>query len=277
MSYKVILLDIDGTLANSEKKINEDTRKALIKAQEDGIRLVLASGRPAQGLKYFAETLEMDKHHGLGVCCNGAKVIDFESGEVLFNQAISLADIKALLEHLKKFEVVPLLEKDDYVYVNDVFNSTIDYKGEDFNVLKYETRSNNYMLCEKADLAAFVDFEPNKLLTYGQPEYLKEHWEEMAAPFKGRLNSMFTADFYYEYTALDIDKTKAIRTVLEPLGYAPEEMIAFGDAQNDRSMIEYVGTGVAMGNASDELKYCCDMITLTNDEDGIARALELLL
>ena len=273
--FKVILLDIDGTLTNSKKEITPKTREALINAEKEGSILVLASGRPYNGMVSFAKELEMDKYHGLIVCYNGAKVVDFTSGEVLFDQFISVEDIKELLEHLKKFECVPMLEKDDYVYVNDVFNSHIMLKGKSFNVLQYESRGNKFKLCEKEDLAEFCDFKVNKLLTYGEPEYMKEHWEEMAAPFKGRLNSMFTSDFYYAYTDMDIDKTKAIRSVLEPW-IKPEDMIAFGDAQNDSTMVCYAGKGVAMGNAKDELKAVADFVTLSNEEDGIAYALEVL-
>lgn len=273
MAIKVIIMDIDGTLLNDDKQLSEKTRQALIQAQDQGTLLVLASGRPTSGLRKLAAQLQMDQHHGLFVCFNGSKVIDCQSDEVLFNQAISVADSKAVLEHLKNFKARPMFDKDEYMYVNDVFDNFITYKGKPFNVMKYEARSNNYLLCEKKDLAAFVDFGINKILTYGDPEYLQAHYQEMMAPFQDRLNCMFTADFYFEFTAKGIDKAKALDTVLIPRGYHREDMIAFGDAQNDKTMIEYVGCGIAMANASDELKAVADDITLSNNEDGIAAAL----
>ena len=84
----------------------------------------------------------------------------------------------------------------------------------------------------------------------------------MMEPFKDRLNCMFTSDFYFEYTAKGVDKAKALDSVLIPMGYKKEEMMAFGDAQNDKSMVEYVGLGVAMGNASDELKAVANEIRI---------------
>jgi len=84
---------------------------------------------------------------------------------------------------------------------------------------------------------------------------------------------MFTSPFYFEYTAKGIDKAKALDTVLKPMGYTKDDMIAFGDGHNDASMIKYVGTGVAMGNAVQALKDIADEITLSNDEDGIAVSL----
>lgn len=273
MAVKVIIMDIDGTLVNDKKEITPKTKEVLLKAQEQGALLVLASGRPTSGLRKLAAELQMDKHHGLFVCFNGSKVIDCQSDEVLFNQAMSVEDSKAVLEHLKNFKARPMFDKGEYMYVNDVFDNYITYKGKPFNVMQYESRGNNYILCEKRDLAAFVDFEINKILTYGDPEYLQEHYQEMMAPFKDRLNCMFTGDFYFEYTAKGIDKAKALDSALIPMGYTKDEMIAFGDAQNDKTMIEYVGCGVAMANASDDLKAVADEITLSNNDDGIAESL----
>lgn len=84
---------------------------------------------------------------------------------------------------------------------------------------------------------------------------------------------MFTAPFYFEFTAKGIDKAKALDTVLIPMGYKKEEMIAFGDGQNDASMVKYAGIGVAMENAVDELKAVANEITLSNEEDGISYTL----
>ena len=84
---------------------------------------------------------------------------------------------------------------------------------------------------------------------------------------------MFTAPFYFEFTAQGIDKAKALDTVLIPRGYKKEEMIAFGDGHNDATMVEYAGIGVAMANAVDDLKAVADEVTRSNEEDGIAYTL----
>lgn len=273
MSIKVILMDVDGTLANSDKKVTPETREALLKAQDAGILLVLASGRTDNGLKYYADELNLDKHHGLLICNNGATVLDYQTKEVLFSQSLSIEEGKEVLEHLKKFDVCPVVAKGEYMYVNDVFNNMIKRDGTLWNVLEYESRSNNYKLCEIEDLSAWCDFEISKILTYADPSYLKEHYQEMRAPFGDRINSMFTSSFYYEFTAKGVDKTKAIKKAIEISGFNAEEMIAFGDAQNDKTMVEYAGVGVAMGNAIDELKAVADYITDDFNHDGIAKAL----
>lgn len=103
MAIKVIIMDIDGTLVNDEKVITPLTKETLLKAQDKGVRLVLASGRPTSGLLKLAEELDMKNHHGLFVCFNGSKVVDCQSHETLYNHAISVEDSKAVLEHLKNF------------------------------------------------------------------------------------------------------------------------------------------------------------------------------
>lgn len=272
-NIKVIIMDVDGTLTNSKKVITKKTKDVLIKAQESGALLILASGRPTSGLMDLAKELKMDENHGLLVSFNGSKVVDCQTNDVLFNETISVEDGQAVLEHMKKFDVKPMIDKGDYMYVNDVFNNQINYNGEPFNIIQYESRGGKFKLCEKDDLAAFADYPLNKILTAGEAEYLQANYKEMMEPFKDTLSCMFTAPFYFEFTAQGIDKAKALDTVLIPMGYKKEEMIAFGDGHNDASMVKYAGIGVAMDNAVDDLKAIADEVTLSNEEDGIAYAL----
>ena len=103
MSVRVIIMDVDGTLMNSQKELSPKTKETLIRAEKAGAILILASGRPTSGLLDLAKELEMDKHHGLLVSYNGSKVIDCETMETLFNQALSVEEGKAVLEHMKSF------------------------------------------------------------------------------------------------------------------------------------------------------------------------------
>jgi len=273
MKFKVIILDVDGTLFSSDKGILPETKKALVKAEEIGMKIILASGRTTSGLIEIGKELKMDKYHGLFVSYNGSKVIDCQTMETLFNEPLSVEEGKAVLEHMKKFDVKPMIDQGNYMHVNNVYDQMIQFDGDNFNIIEYEARGGNYLLCEQEDLAAFLDYEVNKILTAADPEYLQAHYKEMMEPFEGRLNCVFTAPFFFEFTAWGIDKAKALDTVLKPMGYNADEMIAFGDGMNDLTMLEYVGTGVAMDNAVDEVKKAAQYITTSNDEDGIAKAL----
>jgi len=270
---KAIIMDIDGTLLNSQKKITGKTKQALLKAQAKGIKLILASGRPTTGLTELGRELEMDRHQGLFVSYNGSKVVNCENMETLFNEPLSIEAGKAVLEHLKQFDVYPMIDKGNYMYVNDVYAAPITWRGNQINIIEYESRGGSYLLCEKKDLADFLDYEVNKILTAGDPEYLQKNYQAMMAPFADTLSCMFTADFYFEYTARGIDKAKALDSVLKPLGYSQKELIGFGDGMNDISLLRYTGTGVAMANAVQDLKEVAGHVTTSNDEDGIAKAL----
>lgn len=269
---KVIITDVDGTLLNSNKKISEKTKNDLIKAQELGIRLILASGRPTSALTRLAKELHMEKHNGLLIAYNGSKIIDCSNGEILYNKPMDKDNVRLALEHLKKFNVIPMIDVDNNLYVNDVFHNIYVDKKE-FNVIQYESRSGGFRLCEIDDLPLFVDFPINKILIAGNPEYLKENLSKITEPFNKVFNIALTTPFYLEFNAKDVDKLEAIKDTLEPMGYKKEDIIAFGDGGNDIAMINYAGIGVAMENAMDELKNVAKFITYSNDSDGISYAL----
>lgn len=273
MAIKAILLDIDGTLTNSRKEITPETLNALKNAQNRGVRLVIASGRPAKGLTQYGDLLDMWMHHGLFVCYNGARVIDCETKEVLVDVTMDPQLVTAVLKHMKHFNVIPIITYGEYMVVEDVYRCMVKDGAREFNVVQYESRMNNYRLMECEDLVSFTSFPVNKILTAGDSDYLQAHWQEMREPFRDSLSCMFTSHFYYEYTSKGIDKGSALTAAMAKIGIRPEECIAFGDAENDISMLKYAGIGVAMGNASDAVKAIADEITLSNEEDGIARSL----
>lgn len=279
MAIKAIAMDIDGTLTNDEKVITPRTREKLLEVQDRGVKLILASGRPAQGLKRLAHELELDSHDGLLVCFNGACVIDAQTSDVLFDQPMPADELHRLLKHLKGFDVIPWITKDDRLYLEDSYRCMLTLPdGSQKNIVKYERDACDLRIHEVADLASVVDEGPvDKLLTAGNPDYMQAHFEEMYAPFKETLAGMFTADWYFEYTAPGIDKAHALEGALPKLGIDASEVAAFGDGQNDKSMLAWAGTGVAMANAVDETKAVAQMVTASNNEDGIAVALEKLL
>ena len=269
---KAIILDIDGTLTNSEKIITPETKKALLAAQKMGIRLALASARSDNGLKRFGRWLDFERNEGIYICYNGGLILNSGTGEVYFEKTMPAELCREILEHLKSFDCIPMINKGPYMYLNDVYRK-IRVAGKETDIIQYETRSNEFLICEQKDLAAFVDFPLAKILAAASDDYLREHADELGAPFAGRAKTGLTAPFFYEFNAKGVDKAAAIEKAFPALGISPDEMMAFGDAQNDLSMISYVKYGIAMGNAVRELKDAAFDVTDDNDHDGIAKAL----
>lgn len=278
MDLKAIVLDIDGTLLNDQKEISPRTRDSLLRAQEAGIKVVLASGRPISAMQRFSEELKMQQHNGLLLSYNGACVTDCATNETLFSQSMSDEVGKEILTHLANFEVKPMVAHQDYMYVNNVYDCMITAPPHGLkNIIEYESRGGNFKLCEVDNLAEFVDFPLHKILVAGEPEYLEQNWKEIMLPFEGRVSGYFSAPFYFEFTDKGIDKAYALDKSLQPLGISSENVTSFGDGENDTSIIAYAGVGVAMGNAIDALKANANEITLSNNEDGIAHMLEKYL
>ncbi|MGC3340170.1 Cof-type HAD-IIB family hydrolase [Enterococcus faecalis] len=273
MAIKAIVMDIDGTLLTSEKKISPKTRQALVDAQKQGLSLILASGRPTKGMRPLADELEMAHYNGHLLSYNGACVTHHGSQQQLFNQTISKSLSQQILEHLKQFDVIPMINDETFMYVNDVFHNTLHLETGDFNIIEYESRGGNFQLCEWHDLAARLNFPLNKILIAGEPAYLQKYHEAIYAPFKETVTAAFSAPFYFEFTAKNIDKARSLEKLTLQLGITAEEVIAFGDGHNDYTMLEWAGTGIAMENAVDELKSIATEVTLSNDNDGIAVAL----
>lgn len=277
MAIKAIALDIDGTLTNDRKVITPRTKEALLAAQDSGIKLVLSSGRPVQGLRAIASELQLETHDGLLVAFNGAHVVDAQTDEVLFDQPMGEEVLRALVAHMRGFDVIPWITEGKYLYVERGARHLITYRDAPFDIVEYESRMCDLELVEVDDLLEVCSRPQDKLLCASEPEYLQQHWCAMYEPFLDSLSGMFTADFYFEFMAPGITKGNALAGALPKVGIDASEVIAFGDAQNDISMLEWAGMGVAMGNATEAAKAAADMVTGSNNEDGIASALEKIL
>lgn len=267
---KAIVLDIDGTLLNSNHTVSEKTKEKIVEIQKKGIKVLLASGRPTQGMWKFVEQLELDKYKGFLVSYNGAVVTDCRTKKEIYKKTMDKEIAKKVLIHAKSLDLITTIYYKDYLVVEDVYKCDIKFPlDENFNILKHESRGNNLLLKEVKKLEDFLDFNPTKILISSTPSILQENHKELARPFQNKLNYMFTAPFFFEFTDLGVDKATALEEALPKYGIKKENIMAFGDGQNDKSMIEYAGIGVAMGNAITELKDVADYVTLTNDEDGI--------
>jgi hypothetical protein len=264
MRYKMIVLDVDGTLNNDQKIITQKTRDALIAVQKQGVIVVLASGRPAPGLKRESDALELEKYHGLLLSYNGGKVIDATTQKVIYQKSIPKETATRLLKHLETFPVTPIVDDGTYIYTTD----------EEGYQIRYESQNNNLRVKIVNNVADNINFCPIKILIAAPNDVLLSASKKIMAPFEKELSFTLSAPFYLEAMMKGVSKESSLQIICDILNIKPEEVMAFGDAQNDIPMIEFAGLGVAMGNACEELKAIADEVTLSNNEDGIAHTLK---
>ena len=263
MKYKLLALDIDGTLTNSQKQISPKTRQALMEAQQKGLRLILASGRPTDGVRPLARQLEMDKYGGFILSYNGARVIDLSNEQVVYEKTLAPEIIPVIGELAHKYKIGVL------TYVD---GAVITETPED-PYIQLEARINGLPLKGVENFAkAVIEKEPKCLMT-GDGEYMGKIEPEIAAAL-GNLSVYRSEAYFIEIMPENIDKAVSLEKLCEYVGVTREQLAACGDGYNDMPMIRYAGLGIAMANAKEPVREAADVITLSNDEDGIAAALE---
>lgn len=267
MDIQLIAMDLDGTLNNDQKRITPKTMEALRIAQRKGIRLALASARPSPGLFKERDLLQMQHYGGILMSYNGGRITDAATGRILYETAMERDLAKSVLRQLENLPVTPILDDGTQFYVSDASGYKVDY----------ECRNNNMICTEVENLADFLCFCPVKILMSVQPEQLQQVQEQIRTLLPDTLSVVQTAPFYLEVIPRTINKGQGIFQICSVLGLDTKQVIAFGDAENDIPMLKTAGIGVAMGNAADRVKAAADFVTFSNNEDGIAAALEQYL
>ncbi len=264
MEYKVLVLDLDGTLTNRDKIITPKTKKALMQAQEKGIVVVLASGRPTYGIMPLAKELELEKYGGYILSYNGGNIINCKTQELIFERSIPLKENKRIVQLAKEHKVVILTYRNDEI-ISDDASSPYVMKECQINKLKPVTLEN---------IESSVDFVVPKFLMVEDGDYLSF----VEPKIKAQLGSGFlvyrSEPYFLEIMPKGVDKARSLERLLMHLGLDVSQMIACGDGYNDLTMIRYAGLGVAMENAVLPVRQAADFITTSNDDDGIANVIK---
>jgi Cof subfamily protein (haloacid dehalogenase superfamily) len=278
---KCIASDMDGTLLNSYQQVSQENKEAILKAQSQGIEVIIATGRSYQEVRFVLDEADL---HCPAICVNGAEVRTSE-GEILSATPIE--------KHVAKKAAQKLMEKDIYfeVYTNKgtysldpskavaiivdiVVSANPDVKPEDV-VKRAEDRARHGLVHQVESYDVLFKDETHqiyKLFGFAldsdrreDAENALEEFTELAVSSSGHNN--------LEITHRNAQKGIALETFVKSKGIDIAETMAMGDSFNDVSMLERVGRAVAMGNADYEIKTLCDVITATNDEHGVAKAI----
>ncbi|MDY3853816.1 MAG: Cof-type HAD-IIB family hydrolase [Butyribacter sp.] len=260
---KVLVLDLDGTLTNSEKKITEKTKEALMRMQKEGHIVVLASGRPTPGVIPVAKELQLAKYDGYILSYNGAQIIQCSTGDTVYEQTLPEDIVSELFQMADELDVGLMTYGKEGAIAN--------LHHDEF--MELETRINHMALNHYENPMEHISFAVNKCLGTAPVEQAPEIEKKFARKFGNRISVSRSEPFFIELVPMGINKAASLARLCEVLGCTKEDMIACGDGLNDISMIEFAGVGVAMENAQKPVKKVADYITRSNNEDGIAHVI----
>lgn len=262
--YKLLVLDLDGTLTNKNKEITPKTLQVLKTAQEQGLKVVLASGRPTYGIIPLAEQLELKKYGGYIMAFNGGLIIECTTNKTIYKNLLDPSIYPYLYKKGNTNDFKILSYKDEYIVSEDIENEYV----------VYEAFLNKMPLMKVENFLETINFPEPKCLIVGSPDKLIDLENEMREKLQNCMSVYRSEPFFLELLPLGIDKAKCLEKLLEIMNLSREEVIACGDGFNDLSMIEYAGLGVAMENAQQVVKNVANYITKSNEEDGVADVVE---
>lgn len=265
-NYDVLVLDVDGTLFNSSRQISEKTVEAIESAQQRGKTVAIATGRSIAGIRKTASAISLEKFGGYVIAYNGTTVINCKTGECVYNQTINADLLTPVFEAVKGMDIAISVYNDAEKYVL-IGNQVNDYAKREAVSCEVEVR-------EAKDFVKEVKFPFNKIMLSGDAENVTKVQEVMADKFGDRLNVFRSDPNFVELLPRYVDKAVAVEKLMRHLEIRRDKVICIGDSHNDISMLKYAGMGVAMENASPEVKEIADYITDSNDEDGIVKVIE---
>jgi hydroxymethylpyrimidine pyrophosphatase-like HAD family hydrolase len=256
---RLVASDLDGTLLRSDDAVSERTLAALARTVEAGIRFVLVSARSPGWLAPEAAKLGLD---GIGICCNGAVVYDYEESRVLIHRPLEPETAREIVHGLR-------LVAPGVVFGCERPSGFIAEPG-------YRSLFRPADSIPRADALAFLSEPPTKLVLQ-HPELPQAELHALARDYAcGRAETCYSGAGLVEVAAPGVTKGAALADLCAELGIDRSEVIAFGDMLNDVPMLVWAGRGIAVANAHDEVLAVADEVTASNDEDGVAQVLERL-
>lgn len=267
MKYRLMALDIDGTLTDSHKRITERTRKTLIDLQKQGIKIALASGRPTPGVTPLADELELKKYGGYLLSFNGAYISECSTGKIIFKKMLPAGAVKSIYPMAKAHHCGILTYESNEIIT----------EMPDNHYIQLEAAINKMMVKKVSSLEEYIDFPVPKFLIVQDCDYLAEVEKLMIAALGDSYSIYRSEPYFLEIMPRNIDKAYSLSFLAKSLHINREEVVACGDSYNDITMLQYAGLGIAMGNGRGIVRDIADFITLSNDEEGIVYAVEKIL
>lgn len=261
MKYKLIVTDLDDTLLRDDQTISERSKQTIKRAVGKGIHVAIATGRMYASALPYARALGLT---GPMMCCQGAQIADIETGRSLRITALPLALAREALRFAEEQGLyIQYYTTDDYFFEKTCAES--DYYHRAAGVL-------GKPLGRRPSEA--LDFEPIKLLIIAEPQRIRQAYGLAVERFGESMSIAISKANYLEFTHPLANKGAAVADMAAMLDIGRHEVLCCGDALNDLPMLRFAGLGVAVANGDEQVKAQADAVTASNNEDGVARAIE---
>lgn len=270
-TIRMIGVDLDGTLLNSEKQLTAYTREVLKKAIEQEVAVVVATGRPFSGVPD-----ELKHFPGIryALTANGARILDMQKQKVVYENLLSVESSEKVIDILRKHHAIHEFFVDGVGYMNEDGLKNVYAYFEDPHMAEY-LQSTRIPVKDVKEKLQTMKCEVDKLQGIFRNQKDKEEALEELNTLSGIVVTA-AMDNNLEINKEGTNKGLGLLQLGKSLGISREEIMACGDGGNDVEMLKEVGFAVAMANGSDPVKKAADFVTVSNDEDGVAKAIERL-
>ncbi len=268
MNYKLICVDMDGTLLNNKKEVSARNLETIGKAHEAGVKIVITTGRIFVSANYYGDLIGVKAPI---IASNGAYVREKDKNESIYEQGLEKSQCRIIIDLLKKYHIIPQFYTSDTIYTQEIEYSALMYTEANKTVppnrqVKIKIIDNWEEMLESdvkiiKAMAADIDKET---IQEAKKEFLK----------LGEFEVVSSMNNSFELMKNGTSKGAAVKKICEYYGINRSETICIGDNENDLSMIKFAGLGVAMGNGTEVVKKEADYITLSNENDGVAHVIE---
>lgn len=261
--YKMIAIDMDGTLLRDDKTISDETLRAIKLAKLKGVKVVLATGRPADGINQYLSKLDLTKEDDYVITFNGSLIQNCASKAVIFSEVLNINDFNYLHSLAKALNIDMHAFTKEHGLITPKMNPFTKFEATanklEATILDFET------LPEKTNLIKFMmvgeEIDIDRVHKILPKEVLEKYTVVKSGPI------------FLEFLNKQCNKGEAVKRLAHHLNISLNDVICIGDAGNDYHMIKYAGLGVAMGNAYDEVKEVADYVTKTNENHGVAHVI----
>ncbi|KXT77174.1 Promiscuous sugar phosphatase YidA, haloacid dehalogenase-like phosphatase family [Streptococcus sp. DD10] len=263
MSIKLVAVDIDGTLVNSNRQITPEVFDAVQAAKQSGVKIVIATGRPIAGVKSILTELKLDEPENYVVTFNGALVQETATGKEIIKETLTYEDYLEIEYVSRQLNVHMHAISKDGIYTAN--RNIGHYTVHESNLVNMDIfyRTPEEMKGKEIVKCMYVD----------EPEILDLAIKNLPPHFYDNYTIVKSTPFYLEIVKKSVNKGSAILHLAAQLGISIEQTMAIGDEENDRAMLEVVGNPVVMENGNPEVKKIAKYITKSNDESGVAHAI----